>query len=107
MTTLSAPAGEGRAAAPVDLPAALAEYCAAHTGVTAAVEYLGKRGAQIVLTAPQAPQLVLAAESMETARQACADTGVTVDNGWERELTELARPTHDLWRSKSRRTMTR
>ena len=70
-----------------------------------AVEYLGKRGAQIVLTASQAPQLVLAAESMEAARQACADAGVTVDNGWERELTELARPTHDLWRSKSRRPM--
>ena len=99
---------DGNEAMPVDLPAALAMYAAAHAGATAAIEYLGKKGAQIVVTAgDDAEELVLAAASVDAAREACAVAGIAVDNGWERELTELARPSHDLWRARTRRSLTR
>jgi len=99
--------GGAQAATVVDVPAALAQYRAAHGGAVAAIEYLGKRGAQIVLTAPDGPQVTLTVDNVADARQACADAGITVDNGWERELTELARPSHDLWRAQSRRSLAR
>jgi len=91
----------------VDLAAALKAFAAEHGGTKAVVEYLGKRGALVVLTGTDGQSTQLATVSMETAREACEQAGVAVDNGWERELTELTRPTNDLWRSRSRRSMSR
>ena len=91
----------------VDLAAALKAFAAEHSGAKAAVEYLGKRGALVVVTGADGESTQLAAASIELARDACEQAGVAVDNGWERELTELTRPTNDLWRSRSRRSMSR
>ena len=39
--------------------------------------------------------------------KACETAGVEVENTWERELMEQMRPSGDLWRSMSRRSMAR
>jgi hypothetical protein len=95
------------ASSTVDLVAAAKAFAVAHGGAKAAVEYLGKRGALVVLTGADGEGAELPAASIEAARAACEQAGVAVDNGWERELTELTRPTNDLWRSRSRRSMSR
>lgn len=91
----------------VDVPAAVREFAQAHPGVTAAVEYLGRKGAMIVLASTDGETTEVPVASLDAARAACEQAGVAVDNGWERELTELARPANDLWRSRSRREMAR
>ena len=48
-----------------------------------------------------------AAGSTDVARKACETAGVEVENAWERELMEQMRPSNDLWRSMSRRSMAR
>ncbi|GAA2393033.1 hypothetical protein GCM10010432_60310 [Catellatospora methionotrophica] len=47
------------------------------------------------------------APSTDAARAACEKAGITVENEWERELIELMRPTNDLWRSMSKRVLSR
>lgn len=91
----------------MDVPAAVKEFVQAHSGASAAVEYLGRKGAMIVLTGGDGATAELPVASLDAARAACEQAGVAVDNGWERELTELARPSNDLWRSRSRREMAR
>jgi hypothetical protein len=94
-----------------DMPALVAsikEFAAEHSGTKAVIEYLGRRGARIVLVgADGAGWGDLVTPSIETARAACEQAGVTVDNGWERELVELMRPSNDLWRSMARRKLAR
>ena len=47
------------------------------------------------------------ADGTDVAREACEIAGVEVENEWERELMEQMRPSNDLWRSMSRRSMAR
>jgi len=47
------------------------------------------------------------AEGTDIARLACETAGVEVENEWERELIEQMRPSNDLWRSMSRRQLSR
>lgn len=47
------------------------------------------------------------APGTDVARMACLKAGVEVENKWERELMDLMRPSSDLWRSMSRRTLAR
>lgn len=96
----------GRSLGTEELTTVVAAFAAANDETVAAIEYLGKRRARIVLTSGQ-EALVVPAVSVEAARAACAAASVPVDNGWERELTELARPTNDLWRAQARRQLTR
>lgn len=85
----------------------LREFAAAHGGAKGVIEYVGKRGARIVLVGNDGEWGDQFAESTNIAREACVTAGITVENEWERELIELMRPTNDLWRSMSKRTLSR
>src|SRR6187200_2866822 len=83
----------------------LKEFVGAHGGATAVIEYVGRRGARIVLVGGDGTWGDRVAPSTDVAREACEQAGVTVENSWERELIELMRPSNDLWRSMSKRTL--
>jgi hypothetical protein len=78
-----------------------------HGGAKAVIEYVGRRGARIVLVGEDGVWGDQFAEGTDIARRACAEAGVDVENAWERELIEQMRPSNDLWRSMGRRTMSR
>jgi hypothetical protein len=92
-------------------PAALADdikaFARLHGGATASIEYLGKRGVRIALTGGDRVIGEMDAPSTDSARVACEQAGVSVDNSWDRELADLTRPEKDLWRSSLRRVMRR
>jgi hypothetical protein len=93
--------------APTALVAGIRSFAAEHGGARAVVEYVGKRGARIVLVGEDGVWADQFAEGTDVARQACATAGVTVENEWERELMDQMRPSNDLWRSMARRTLSR
>jgi hypothetical protein len=90
-----------------DLVAGIRSFAAAHGGAKAVVEYVGRRGARIVLVGEDGTWSDQFAEGTDVARRACENAGVEVQNEWERELMELMRPSNDLWRSMSRRSFAR
>ena len=89
------------------LTAGIKSFATGHGGATAVIEYVGKRGARIVLVGQDGEWSDQFAEDTVIARQACENAGVEVQNEWERELMEQMRPSNDLWRSMSRRAMAR
>src|SRR6476661_1708674 len=89
------------------LVAGLKSFAAGHGGATAVIEYVGRRGARIVLVGEDGEWADVAASSTDIARQACESAGVAIQNEWERELIDLMRPSNDLWRSMGRRSLTR
>jgi hypothetical protein len=91
----------------VELVAAVKAFASDHGGTRAAVEYLGKRGALVIVTGGDGEEAQFPTTSVEVARAACEQAGVAIDNGWDRELTELTRPSNDLWRTRGRRSMSR
>jgi len=78
-----------------------------HGGAKAVIEYVGRRGARIVLVGEDGVWGDQFAEGTDVARRACAEAGVDLENSWERELIEQMRPSNDLWRSMGRRTLSR
>jgi hypothetical protein len=102
-TTLTAEHGT----APGGLVAGLKSFTAEHGGATAVIEYVGKRGARIVLVGQDGSWGDQFAPTTEVARMACEKAGVEVEKEWERELLELMRPSNDLWRSMGKRTLSR
>jgi hypothetical protein len=92
---------------PSGLVEELRSFAAGHGGATAVIEYMGRRGARIVLVGEDGGWGDQLAESTDVARTACEKAGVTVDNEWERELIEQMRPSNDLWRSMGRRILSR
>lgn len=100
LTAESAPAGN-------TLVAGIRSFAAGHGGAKAVIEYVGKRGARIVLVGEDGSWIDQFADGTDVARQACETAGVEVDNEWERELMEQMRPSNDLWRSMARRSMAR
>lgn len=89
------------------LASGIKEFAGEHGGAKAVIEYLGRRGARIVLVGDDGGWGDLVAPSTDVARAACEEAKVTVENGWERELVELMRPSNDLWRSMARRSLAR
>lgn len=89
------------------LVAGIRSFAGEHGGAKAVIEYVGKRGARIVLVGEDGAWADQFADDTDVARQACATAGVTVENAWERELMDQMRPSNDLWRSMARRTMAR
>jgi len=89
------------------LVAGLKSFADDHGGARAVIEYVGKRGARIVLVGEDGEWADHFAEATDVAREACAQAGVTVEKAWERELLEQMRPSNDLWRSMSRRSLSR
>ena len=102
-TTLTA----GSATPGHSLVSGIRSFASAHGGAKAVVEYVGKRGARIVLVGEDGTWSDQFADGTDVARQACATAGVEVENEWERELMEQMRPSNDLWRSMARRSMSR
>jgi hypothetical protein len=90
-----------------DLATVLKSFAAGHGGATAVIEYVGRRGARIVLVGEDGVWADQFAQSTDVARQACETAGVAIQNQWERELIELMRPSNDLWRSMGRRSLSR
>ena len=88
---------------PQRLVAGIKSFAAGHGGAKAVIEYVGKRGARIVLVGEDGDWADQFADGTDVARQACDKAGVAVENEWERELMEQMRPSNDLWRSMSRR----
>jgi hypothetical protein len=99
-TTLSRPV-------PSSLVNDLKSFAGQHGGAKAVIEYVGRRGARIVLVGEDGVWGDQMAEGTDVARQACEDAGVGIENAWERELIEQMRPSNDLWRSMGRRIMSR
>ncbi|HEX6870785.1 MAG TPA: hypothetical protein VF163_06785 [Micromonosporaceae bacterium] len=92
---------------PTGLVAGVKSFAAEHGGATAIIEYLGRRGARVVLVGTDGVWGDQFAETTEIARAACERAGVSLSNEWERELTEQMRPSHDLWRSMGRKVFRR
>jgi hypothetical protein len=90
-----------------NLIAGIKSFAAGHGGAKAVIEYVGRRGARIVLVGEDGTWDDQFAASTDLARRACETAGVEVENEWERELIEQMRPSNDLWRSMSRRTLSR
>lgn len=106
-TTLLAERPDTGAAPPRGLVDGVKAFAAAHNGAKAVIEYVGRRGARIVLVGNDGAWGDQFASGTDVARQACATAGVTVENSWERELISQMRPSNDLWRSMARRTLAR
>lgn len=94
-------------ALPGGLVDSLKSFASAHDGAKAIIEYVGRRGARIVLVGEDGTWGDQVAPSTDVARQACASAGVALENSWERELIEQMGPARDLWRSMSRRSLAR
>jgi hypothetical protein len=105
--TLAADAPASHRKVSVGLADAVKSFATAHGGATAVIEYVGRRGARIVLVGQDGTWGDQFADSTDVARDACERAGVTVQNEWERELIEQMRPANDLWRSMGRRVLSR
>jgi hypothetical protein len=92
---------------PGDLVDGLTSFAGDHGGAVAVIEYVGRRGARIVLVGEDGAWADQVAPSTDVARSACVKAGVLVENEWERELIEQMRPSNDLWRSMGRRSLSR
>ena len=89
------------------LTADIRSFAVGHGGAKAVIEYVGKRGARIVLVGEDGVWIDQFADGTDVARKACETAGVEVENEWERELMEQMRPSNDLWRSMARRSLAR
>ncbi len=92
---------------PAGLVDGLRSFAADHGGAKAVIEYVGRRGARIVLVGEDGVWGDQFAPGTDVARAACGKAGVTIENSWERELMEQMRPSNDLWRSMGRRALSR
>lgn len=93
--------------APAALVAGIRSFADAHGGAKAVIEYVGKRGARIVLVGADGVWGDQFASGTDVARAACDRAGVVVENGWERELMDQMGPAKDSWRSMARRVLAR
>ena len=105
-TTLTAEQTTGEQA-PHTAWSTVRSFAGDHGGAKAVIEYVGRRGARIVLVGEDGTWADQFAPGTDVARSACAKAGVIVENEWERELIEQMRPSNDLWRSMGRRTLSR
>jgi hypothetical protein len=89
------------------LASSIKTFANGHGGARAVIEYVGRRGARVVLVGEDGEWSDQFASGTDVARAACEAAGVSVENGWERELIEQMRPSNDLWRSMARRVLAR
>jgi hypothetical protein len=92
---------------PGNLVSGIKSFAEDHGGAKAVIEYVGRRGARIVLVGEDGTWGDQMAESTDIARRACGEAGVHIENAWERELIDQMRPSNDLWRSMGRRILSR
>src|SRR6201991_2889271 len=79
------------------LTAGIRTFAAGHGGAKAGIEYVGKRGARIVLVGQDGEWSDQFADGTDIAREACESAGVEVEDEWERELLDQMPPSNDLW----------
>jgi hypothetical protein len=89
------------------LASSIKTFAGGHGGARAVIEYVGRRGARIVLVGEDGEWADEFASGTDIARAACTAAGISVNNEWERELMEQMRPSNDLWRSMARRVLSR
>jgi len=87
------------------LVSAIQSFATGHGGATAVVEYVGRRGARIVLVGKDGVWGDQFAATTEIARRACESAGVELENSWERELIDSMKSSNDIWKSMSRRKL--
>ncbi|BCJ30776.1 hypothetical protein [Actinocatenispora sera] len=92
---------------PSGIVAGLKAFTSEHDGATAVIEYVGRRGARIVLVGEDGAWGDQLAPATDVARAACREAGVPVENGWERELTENMHGGPSLWGSMGRTALAR
>jgi hypothetical protein len=92
---------------PSGIVAGLKAFISEHDGATAVIEYVGRRGARIVLVGEDGTWGDQLAPATDVARAACREAGVPVENGWERELTENMHGGPSLWHSMGRTALAR
>jgi hypothetical protein len=92
---------------PESLITGLKSFADDHGGAKAVIEYVGRRGARIVLVGEDGVWADQFALGTDVARSACAEAGIVIENTWERELIDQMRPSNDLWRSMRRRSLSR
>ena len=93
--------------APDRLVTGLKAFAEEHGGCKAVIEYVGRKGARIVLLGRDGTWGDQFTSSTDIARVACEQAGLEVEKGWERELIDHMRPSNDLWRSMGRRSFAR
>lgn len=79
------------------LVAAVKDFAVAHEGTSATVEYVGKRGARIVLSAFDGASAEHVAPATDVAREVCREAGIAVLNTWEQELSDEIRAQAATW----------
>jgi len=85
-------------AAPPSAVAALKKFAARHGGsATAVIEYIGRRGARIVLVGADGTWGDLVVADVDSAKAACEAAGVKVIDGWPREVSEAIRTSGYEW----------
>jgi len=104
--TLTADTGTA-SVSPANVVAGMKTFATVHGGASAVIEYVGRRGARIVLVGEDGEWVDYFTDGTDVAREACATAGIEVNNEWERELIEQMRPSNDLWRSMGRRVLAR
>ena len=67
-----------------DLVSGIKGFMREHGGATAVIEYVGRRGARIVLVGGDGTWGDRVAPSTDVARRACEQAGVPLENSWER-----------------------
>lgn len=92
---------------PDGLVEGISEFKEGHGGATAVIEYVGRRGARIVLVGEDGSWGDQMAPATDVARVACAEAGVSIAPAWERELADRMRGGAGLWRSMRRRASRR
>jgi hypothetical protein len=92
---------------PEGLVSGIKSFATDHGGAKAVIEYVGRRGARIVLVGEDGTWEDQFVSGTDIARRACEGAGVQVQNEWERELIDQMRPSNDLWRSMGRRQLSR
>jgi hypothetical protein len=76
---------------------AIKEFASAHDGASAVVEYVGRRGARILLAGSDGVSADAFAPATDVAREACREAGIDVVNTWEQELFEEIRAQASPW----------
>ena len=89
------------------LVSGLKSFAAEHRGASAVIEYVGRKGARIVLIGEDGAWADEFAPATDVARDACVEAGVAVVNSWERDLTDRMHGSSRLWRNMGRRALAR
>src|SRR3712207_9588464 len=89
------------------LTADIKSFAGRHGGAKAVIEYVGKRGARIVLVGEDGEWTDQFAAGTDVARKACATAGRAGGKERGRERPGQWRPRHHLWRSLARRSTAR